>query len=685
MTIGTLARQSLTTDTTGVYETSTYAAASAPTSGSSSSGINSTVAITTDSGTAASTFALASSTVAGTLMRLPVALPFAGAYPSALDYSIADTSPDAGLYISDTTYWPSDYVASTYADSSSTLATSSESDNAGVATVTFAALSGVTDTTPNDTSTLTPIGFQSITPTGIDESAFGTATVTATKRIYPTGIPDASAFGTPTVVRPPKTVSPTGIVSAEAFGTAIVTEGGYGVYPTAIDSEEAFGTATVTGGAPRIYPTGIDDGSSVTAPVVFKGYGLNATVTLLPVFTSQFGAVLRSTVTLQATLAGSINESVDRYVYPKPADDVLTDEAWFGIPVVSYDIYGSSTGTASLAEPDHTATALSGASATLIDTAGGTIRSQATSSDVASAVLVEPDHNINAVTVIQGESFTLLREPTHTLSATVQTSTVASSVLSEPAHTITGEILAWSLIATALVDDGEPTIRAEGAAIVVLDDSLPPVLVSQTITVAQGVATLSEPVHTLSAAANSPVYASASLQEPAHTIGFFGAALVEPQHAITGLFVDAATTLSEALVMNAHIYETTRWTNQPFTHVVRFDGGHVALGAGGLYTLDGTTDNTTTITATVRTHENTLGSFHLSRVPYLYTNELMQATVKPILDGAITGAYKTEGKRRVHLARGPKGRKWAFEFASNDADFQLDYLELLAEPVSRKV
>lgn len=119
--------------------------------------------------------------------------------------------------------------------------------------------------------------------------------------------------------------------------------------------------------------------------------------------------------------------------------------------------------------------------------------------------------------------------------------------------------------------------------------------------------------------------------------------------------------------------------------MVRFNGQHVGLSPNGLFTFNGTTDDGTAIPVTVKTHENTFGAFNLARVPYLYTNELERLTVKPYLDGVMTGSYKTEGKRRVHLARGPKGRKWAFQFESTDSNFQLDYLEVLAERVSRKV
>lgn len=94
--------------------------------------------------------------------------------------------------------------------------------------------------------------------------------------VFPSGIPSAEAFGTPTVTRAGSVVVlPTGIPSAEAFGTATVTrQGAAQIIVPGIPSAEAFGNPTVTtSSAASVFPSGIPSAEAFGSPYVEVGGG----------------------------------------------------------------------------------------------------------------------------------------------------------------------------------------------------------------------------------------------------------------------------------------------------------------------------------------------------------------------------------------------------------------------------
>lgn len=140
---------------------------------------------------------------------------------------------------------------------------------------------------------------------------------------------------------------------------------------------------------------------------------------------------------------------------------------------------------------------------------------------------------------------------------------------------------------------------------------------------------------------------------------------------------------SVAFVMNTHTSESTRYTNQLWTHIIHVGKKAYGVTAAGLFLLEGATDNGTAINGTATTKETDFGAYQSKRVPYVYLNSDTVTTITPIVDG-VTKATQTSsfGGRKTHLARGNAGRYWRFKI---DGIVKLEGAEFLPETLQRRI
>lgn len=165
---------------------------------------------------------------------------------------------------------------------------------------------------------------QTISPSGIATGyASGTAVITQSRVILPTGIPPLDEmldtmelgfgpWGIPTITlsNPLQTVAPSGIASAEAFGTPTITTGAPTIVPQGIISSEDFGFPTITITAPEgliVGAGGIASGEQFGTPTVFRPGSTGPSLTL--------------------TIVG------DYWQSPSPGDRPYRARLWYRIPI----------------------------------------------------------------------------------------------------------------------------------------------------------------------------------------------------------------------------------------------------------------------------------------------------------------------------------------------------------------
>lgn len=167
-----------------------------------------------------------------------------------------------------------------------------------------------------------------------------------------------------------------------------------------------------------------------------------------------------------------------------------------------------------------------------------------------------------------------------------------------PAVSVVGTV---SAMLQAALRGPSPTVSAFGGARVVATAPVGTVLIDGTV---GGTSVISAvcPMFDVTATITAQAYMSALLRAPSPTLNreSIASVLVGPSPVLTfsGYAVVAAT--YEAFATNlkhtglrpgqTEIDEVTRYTNFPFTHIIRFGNSYFGVGSLGLYLLGGTTD-----------------------------------------------------------------------------------------------
>ena len=143
----------------------------------------------------------------------------------------------------------------------------------------------------------------------------------------------------------------------------------------------------------------------------------------------------------------------------------------------------------------------------------------------------------------------------------------------------------------------------------------------------------------------------------------------------------------------APVNEVTRYTNFPFTHIVRHKNSYYGVNSSGLYLLEGTTDNGTAIPYEARTHISDLDEIKLKTVVSAYFGGRLGAasTVTLYAGESTVEAYAFTTPRgavaqnyRQKFGRGLKTRYFALG-ASGSAEFSIDNVAFEVATMTRRV
>ena len=244
---------------------------------------------------------------------------------------------------------------------------------------------------------------------------------------------------------------------------------------------------------------------------------------------------------------------------------------------------------------------------TLAAVLGGAVAEMTAPSSTVSFIMedVTGDNAINVMApsptvVMRGGMVAVGTAPSPTVSAAMTVTSMMTAEVSAPSPTVsvTGTV---SAMLQAALSGPSPTVSSFTGARVVMTA---PVGSVQASGAAGGVATVTAtcPMFDLTATMAAQAHAQFALTAPSPVMSAqsIKAALTGPSPSLvfTGYAVVAAT--YEAFATNlkhtglrpgqTEIDEVTRYTNFPFTHIIRFGNSYFGVGSLGLYLLGGTTD-----------------------------------------------------------------------------------------------
>jgi hypothetical protein len=267
--------------------------------------------------------------------------------------------------------------------------------------------------------------------------------------------------------------------------------------------------------------------------------------------------------------------------------------------------------------------------------------------------------------------------PSATLSSTGTVSAMGGASLLAPMATLVGYSGAVCLVTLT----GKAQLQASGT------------------TGSIGGAQLTAPLFELTASGTMENYGSANLLAPSPKLGGQGQAwLIAPVGRLTAIGTAVVAVAYEAYATNLlHASESpdevTRYTNYPFTHIVRYQNSYYGANSTGLYLLEGTTDDGTPIAYDIETHPDTLGHPGMKTAVSAYLSGRIDpeltATVVAGEDNPQTYSYDsprgaTAQTHRVKFGRGVKDRYLAFGLAGEGV-LELDGIELEINNLKRRI
>ena len=280
-----------------------------------------------------------------------------------------------------------------------------------------------------------------------------------------------------------------------------------------------------------------------------------------------------------------------------------------------------------------------------------------------------------------GSANASLKAPTPTLTATGRVSAIASARLTAPTPNLIGYGGAVCSITTKA-----GTLTASGTS--------------------GGVArvAVTVPLAQLSASATAQNHASAILVAPAGRMApTLQAYLVAPAATLTAIGTATITATYEAYTLNLNhlpghpgetvVDELTRYTNFPFTHVIRYQNSYYGVSNGSLYLLEGTTDDGVDIPYEVvtaktdfgQTLTKTLVSAYLGgRIGPAETITLIAGDSAPVSYAYTTPRGPHAQNYRQKFGRGIKDRYYALG-VSGAAEFSLDTIDIELNQLTRRI
>ena len=218
-----------------------------------------------------------------------------------------------------------------------------------------------------------------------------------------------------------------------------------------------------------------------------------------------------------------------------------------------------------------------------------------------------------------------------------------------------------------------------------------------------GGAQITAPLFELTASGTAQNYGSANLLAPSPKLGGQAQAwLIAPMGRLTAIGSAVITATYEAYAVNLKhtprgneqpIDEVTRYTNFPFTHVVRYKNSYYGVNDTGLYLLEGTTDETAPIPWAVKTAmddfknpmKKTVASAYFGgRFGPASTVQLHAGEQTPNTYSFTTPRDTLAQNYRQVFGKGVKERYYALG-ASGTGTVELDNIELETHNMTRRI
>jgi hypothetical protein len=296
-----------------------------------------------------------------------------------------------------------------------------------------------------------------------------------------------------------------------------------------------------------------------------------------------------------------------------------------------------------------------------------------------------------------------LTAPRSTISATATGTNFGSAAIRPPAATLSASGTVTMLGSAALTGPMQRLVGYSGAvcSISVLGA---PTLTATGTTGSIGGAQLTAPLFELTAVATAQNRGSALLTAPSPKLGGQAQAyLIAPGATLVAIGSAVVTATYEAYALNLNhvarrgqsepVDETTRYTNFPFTHVVRYQNSYFGANSTGLYLLEGTTDDGVAIPWDVQTHMTDFDTAQKKTVEMAYfggrmgpaaTVSLLVGEVGPTTYSYTTPRGDTAQNYRQAFGRGLKSRYYALG-AAGDGELSIDSITFNVAVTTRKV
>lgn len=288
--------------------------------------------------------------------------------------------------------------------------------------------------------------------------------------------------------------------------------------------------------------------------------------------------------------------------------------------------------------------------------------------------------------------------PAFTVAATATVTALATASIALPGFT---SAATGTVSGTGRVDIRLPSMGSSAYAGALCSVTIGGITVQSTGTTGGvGGAQITLPLFEAVAVATAQNYGSVAITLPSLSVHSGGNAATVNLPALTLTAIGTATVAVtyEAYALNLNHSaegpdELTRYTNYPFTHIVRYKNSYYGANSTGLYLLEGTTDNGTAIAFDVKTHKTDFGTAQKKSIIDAFIGGRMGASATITLHVGETSseayAYttprgSTAQNYRQQFGKGIKNRYYAFEIAGSGA-LSVDTITFNIATLARKV
>ena len=298
-----------------------------------------------------------------------------------------------------------------------------------------------------------------------------------------------------------------------------------------------------------------------------------------------------------------------------------------------------------------------------------------------------------------GGSNAAITAPTPTLTATATVSAMADIAIDAPMGTIASTATVSEMASIAVTAPMARLIGYGGAVCSITLTGAPTIQATGTMGGVAQIA-ITAPLYQLTSTATAQNHGSLIITAPmGKMVSGIQAYITAPMATLTAIGTATITATYEAYALNLHhrdpnaIDELTRYTNFPFTHVVRYQNSYYGVAAGALYLLEGTTDNATPIQYTVQTAKTDFDVPEMKAVPYAYfggrmgpgaTVSIVAGEQTPEVYSYTTPRGQTAQNYRQSFGRGIGSRYYAFGVSGSDV-LELDSLDIEHLKLTRRI